>query len=419
MSLWTAQAPMQPPPDSQYSLPIPPHLAAPPALPLAVATLPTQLAPPPPASSLDAARLRLALDRIKLELDAGREALTEVLALKDAVDAVSEAVRLVTKERDVRERDLEVRIVAAVRIAVEEQLGPLRAAVTAATDQILSGLRECNSRAAEGEASVVREREAAARQAEQVERTLRAEIEHAGQRATALVDEQARAFDARIASAASADDVQEAALRRLERALAKVETRLDALAPQETTTAGSLVVGRENAGEVSAPGSWTALATTSVSVDHSGAYVAPPATSSSDAPGPSPPPHRMRRFVSELEAATPRQTASLPHVASPALLADDPAAASTLSTQRASTAPTPTNALPRSTTKRRVIEQDESQPQAANEDKEASEGAKRRRVIEQDATPLSTQGEEQGVAGAQREERSGIEEEGGELDTLE
>ncbi|BGP49525.1 hypothetical protein JCM10450v2_005417 [Rhodotorula kratochvilovae] len=459
MSLWAPPPAMQPAPETQYSLPLPPHLAAPfpPSSlppPLPVPTLP----PPPPATSLDAARLRLALDRVKLELDGAREALAEVLALKDAVDALREEVRLIREERDAGECDLEARIVATVRAALEEQLAPLRAAVTIATDKILSGLRETDGRVAAEEARAASAQEQAGKKAEQVERALRVEMVQMGQRAGALVEQRVQALRGSIDEGASGRERREGTLRRLEGGLAKVEARLEALI-QETAKPRSLANGCNHVGE-SGGGSSTVLAAQYpsdpsplgspvvqpqlVTDTTRAAQPAVPASSSSDAPGPSPPPHRARRFVDDAAATTPRQTISLPHAASFA-----PVAAASSAVQRASTAPTaagagsalsPTlvHALARSSTKRRVIEQDESLPEAGKDD--AGEGVKRRRVIEQDATPASTQEEgEQGKAGVQQEGLvgaeqqqehasvdgeemrgvDGVEEEDGEPDTLE
>lgn len=148
--------------------------------------------------------------------------------------------------------------------------------------------------------------------------------------------------------------------------------------------------------------------------------IAPPAlaSSSSDAPGPSPPLHRARRVLPSLQDGLPRGTTSLRLFSAGAAVAPSAGA----STPRAATVPTaptggvapsptpapgPRRALARGATKRRVIEQDESLSEAEAEARggmvrigEAGAGGrpeaarvKRRRMIEQDVTPSSTQGE--------------------------
>lgn len=100
MSLWRPQpAQQQPQYDTQHSLPPPPNLLpASSHRPLPV-TLPA-LPPPQAPTSLDAARLRLTLERVKLELDGAREALGEVLALREAVEALREEFRLGEAQRE-------------------------------------------------------------------------------------------------------------------------------------------------------------------------------------------------------------------------------------------------------------------------------------------------------------------------------
>lgn len=90
MSLaWPASAdvPALPVPPSQlYPLPLPPPASA-----LPVAAPPPVSLPVPAPPSLDSARLKLALDKIKLELESTREALDELRALVRDADAALRA----------------------------------------------------------------------------------------------------------------------------------------------------------------------------------------------------------------------------------------------------------------------------------------------------------------------------------------
>lgn len=70
---------------------------APSSLPLSSA-----LPPAPPARDLHSARIKFVLDKVRLELDAAREAVKEVCKLQEAVEGVREEVRVLKRGWDER-----------------------------------------------------------------------------------------------------------------------------------------------------------------------------------------------------------------------------------------------------------------------------------------------------------------------------
>ncbi|GAA5942030.1 hypothetical protein JCM3775_004321 [Rhodotorula graminis] len=405
MALWPTLQPQQPHYDTQYSLPPPPNL---------VSARSHGPPPPPPPTSLDAARLRLTLERVKLELDGAREAVDEVLALREAVDSLGDEVRLGKEDRRAQGAVLEQQVLSALPAALDTVLAPLREAVTALGDSLATNQRRAEERLSALEARFEREGAAASERTGRVER----EVRDGSAGATAALGAQLGALESKVTELERAGEAQREAFERLSSEVARVWARLEVRDEQMSTPshprphhpqappAELTRLDSPAAPTVEPPSPSPAPL---APLPAAAAATAPAATTaaSSSSTAPSPPTHHPRRFLPALRDIAPPAPASAPEPEpqqhAPALA---PAAAPTgrtsppTQTARAATVPRLLGGVARLASKRRVIEQDESLSEgegagevggAAGGGGGGGGGKRRRRVIEQDATPGGTQ----------------------------
>ncbi|BGP33342.1 hypothetical protein JCM10296v2_005140 [Rhodotorula toruloides] len=431
-----------------------PSAAAPPApapsLPLSFA-----LPPAPPARDLHTARIKLVLDKVRLELDAAREAVKEVRKLQEAVEGVREEVKVLKRGWDERERELKEAFVEAVKETMEEHLAPLRAGFASLADQFNASLStqkgELDAALKDASASVVRETEEKTRL---VEEEVRKRTEEMRGQVKEEVKAETQKLEEKLAGVVRTAEGDGATVRALEDKVEELEGKLRAVeqeaqqlaAKQEQLEAAAI----EAAQKEPTPPIQQAVSSTPVRP-----YVAPSTPirhasqqhhfTSSNPSSPSPTRCRRRGLSSASLFPVQARPTSLPTLsisttdAQPEQPTSSSANALALSSS-ASKQPCDTRST-RQRSGRRVIEQDDSldlvddsKPTGGSGIRKAGAGkrnggsSKRRRVIEQDETPVGSQADSANSAERVQDalegqdgqvEMSGVDEDEEEPDTLE
>ncbi|CDR39632.1 hypothetical protein NBRC10512_000002 [Rhodotorula toruloides] len=398
---------------------------APSSLPLSSA-----LPPAPPARDLHSARIKFVLDKVRLELDAAREAVKEVCKLQEAVEGVREEVRVLKRGWDERERELKEAFVEAVKETMEEHLAPLRVGLASLADQFNASLstQKCEFDAAlkDASASVVRETEEKVRLVEEEVgkriQDVRGQIKDEMRAATQKLEEK-------LTGVVRTAEGDAATVRALEDKVEELEGKLR-VAEQEQLAA------KQEQLEAAAIEAAKKQPTPPFQRAASSTPVRPPSSAS--------PTRRRRRGLSSagLIAVQARPT-SLPSLSTTQTQPEQPTSSSApaIALPSAASKPPQSARSTRQRSKRRIIEQDDSldfeqdveaigvaSGRTPVADKRVSRSSKRRRVIEQEETPVGSQADSAGsaeqvaYAGEGRDgqtEASGVDEDEEEPDTLE
>ncbi|GAA5825085.1 hypothetical protein JCM11251_006093 [Rhodosporidiobolus azoricus] len=140
MYAWQAQAALKTLPQPSTSAPYPSHaLSTPLALPPSPLSQPAL--PAPPATDVHGARIKLTLDKVRLELAAVKTALEDVKRLGEGVEGMREEVRLMRVGRDEKDAALEKRILASISDLLSPHFSTLSSSLDQATTSILGTVR--------------------------------------------------------------------------------------------------------------------------------------------------------------------------------------------------------------------------------------------------------------------------------------
>ncbi|BGP17642.1 hypothetical protein JCM10213_001294 [Rhodosporidiobolus nylandii] len=188
-------------------------------------TLPS-LPPAPPAADLHGARIKLTLDKVKLELEAVKRALDDVKVLGEAIEGIREETRLIKLPADA---ELEKRILDAVRQLLASQFEPLAAKLDACSSSVLAAIAtsEKDTRAALSSAQAAT-KDASAK-ASEVEKKLKKELKDGLKGVGEKGERRVKALEKQLKELKDATDEQAQDVALWEEEVDGLENRVEAL----------------------------------------------------------------------------------------------------------------------------------------------------------------------------------------------
>ncbi|GAA5874665.1 hypothetical protein JCM8547_003951 [Rhodosporidiobolus lusitaniae] len=435
-----------------------PLLPIPSTLPLPSSTSLTSpsfsLPPAPPAADLTSARLKLALDKVKLELQGVKNAVDEVSKVGEAVEGVREEVRA--------EAALEKRILAAL----DQILLPFTSWLEAVKKAVLEAVEQSETRTAQRVSHALVKVEEVKEAVGAVEQKTREAVEEVSRAVTEDLDERVEGLETRLKRTFEKRDEVEGRVEEwqkqvieVEKRVEQVEVQLEGLSQQKPAVASPSRPALTSEKDSCAPAASSHSTPRLPSTQSSSTLItpAPAAAISTSSNGQSPP----RRCCSSarlttLSSNTPSSLAlPFPNIPSRTALESRTTAAPQLaSSSRLSSIPSTTlfslpapshlSSKPVTPSKRWVIQQEDSLERdhvveageggregekqlirpvigrgmgAGGSSAAISPASKRRRRIEQDASPAGTQEEVSfGAFGGERNADAGgvVDDEAGE-----